>query len=88
MVENPRMAEEPVSQVGTVSPRAWLALAGLALVFGSVSGWAARAHTSGDRYLIALVERNEAEKRFFDKKLDQMIRENERGMKPNGKNPN
>lgn len=64
-----------------MSSRAWLALAGIALALGSVFGWAARVHTSGDRYLIAVVERNEAEKRFFDKKLDQMIRENERSFK-------
>lgn len=76
MVPVPLLAEKPRGQVGTMSARAWLLVCLLALFFGGLIGWAARAHTADHRYIKALAERHEAEARFFNRKTDEMIQQN------------
>lgn len=60
-----------------MSFRAWLAACGLALALGTLIGWSARVVTTGDRYIRALAERHEAERRFWNRKAEQIINEND-----------
>ena len=70
-----------------ISTRAWLALAGCALILGGVFGWAARATTADHRYIRALAERHEAEASYYYTQTDPLIRENKE-RKTNGTKKN
>lgn len=56
-----------------MTARSWLALCCCFLVFGALIGWAARATTTGDRYVRSLAERHEATTQFYNERTDQLI---------------
>lgn len=73
----PSLAETPGRQVGQMSPRAWAAACLLAAFFGGIVGWSARVATADHRYIRALAEKHESESRYWSRKTDQIINENE-----------
>ena len=48
----------------------------IGLILGSVGGWSVRVCSTTDRYVLAHAKRLEAEKQYFDKKLDELIESN------------
>lgn len=80
MVQNTGLAEKSGNEVGKMNRTN---LTGNDIIFGVVFmilggciGWQMKSQENQSRYLIAQAERHEAEKRYFDKKIDLMIEEN------------
>jgi hypothetical protein len=61
-----------------MQPGEWLMLCICALVCGGLIGWMVRVHFTADRYTTAAAAQYEASERYYNTKLDQMIRQNER----------
>jgi hypothetical protein len=73
--------EAPLYPRPGLSHRASLILAGCALVFGLIIGWAARTHNTHDRYMSSLARQHEAAEAYYNSKLENIIAENKRSLK-------
>lgn len=52
-----------------------------------VSGWLTRQATSDHRYITSLAARHEAEERYFNNSLDEMIQQNKAKLTKHGRQP-